>query len=117
RERQLSLPGRADAGAASGVAERTEEGILERQGVPGLSAQAAMHESRQALDRAQLLRGGERGDAPKGEKRPRLDEAQDEPGRASVRNDEGDDGLSTVPAAGIDQSQGGVRSGGAGLQS
>jgi len=98
----------SDAERRHGVAQGSKEAVLERQSLQGLHAQAAMHRSRQAHHRAQLLRGCERGHAPPRHGRSHLDEAAQELGRTPLRNAEMADGRPAIPGPRTGQGEGGT---------
>src|ERR1700674_2714373 len=102
------MPGRSDAERRQGVAQGSKEGVLERQSLQGLRAQAAMHRSRQAHHRAQLLRGCERGHAPPRHGLSHMDEAAQDLGRTSLRNAEMADGRPAIPGPRTGQGEGGT---------
>src|ERR1700682_2894440 len=82
-----------------------------------LCLEAAVYGSGQAADRAPLLRGRPRSDAPTGHERPDLDGTSSGNGRTPIRHDEMADGLSPVPGARIEKSKSGIGSRGHELQS
>src|ERR1700680_3331772 len=102
------MPGWSDAERRPGVAQGSKKAVLERQSLQGLRAQAAMHRSRQAHHRAQLLRGCERGHAPPRNGRSHMDEAAEELGRTPLRNAEMADGRPAIPGPRIGQGEGGT---------
>src|ERR1700694_1070207 len=82
-----------------------------------LCLEAAVYGSGQAADRAPLLRGRPRSDAPTGHERPDLDGTSSGNGRTPIRHDEMADGLSPVPGERIEKSKSGIGSRGHELHS